>query len=119
MRDNIEKVLTSTPRHFRKMVILLGIREMCKSLQTYDLEEIVNKYNLSAGYFKHLVDEVTQDTSFDHVVTGELYQELVKLQLWFKERKNSYQGIYEFGSMYDRWNEILTEQLRQIEERKE
>ncbi len=97
------------------MVILLGIRELCKSLQCYDFEQIVNKYNLSSAHFKMLIDEVTQDTSFDHVVHGELYQELLKLQLWFKERNNSYKGIYELGSIYDRWLVILDDELKKME----
>ncbi|MBP6237156.1 MAG: hypothetical protein KA270_05955 [Saprospiraceae bacterium] len=60
----IEKILQDHPRHFRRLVILLGFIELCKSQKKFDFEQIVERYELEPGYFRTLVDEVIKGSSF-------------------------------------------------------
>lgn len=96
----IENILQDHPRHFRRMVILLGFIELCKSQKKFDFEQIVDRFELSPGYFRMLVDEVIQDSSFEQLLEGDLYQELLKLQLWYKQHEVKYKEIFGFGDFY-------------------
>lgn len=97
---HIDQILSEHPRHFRRLTILLGIIELCKSQDKYDFEDIVNQYNLSPGIFRMLVDEVIQDSAFEQLLEGDLYQELLKLQLWYKQHEVEYKEILGFGELY-------------------
>jgi len=97
---HIDYILQKHPQHFRRLTILLGFIELCKSQKKFDFEEIVNQYNLEPGYFRMLVDEVIQDSAFEQLLEGELYQELLKLQMWYKEHEIEYKEILGFGDFY-------------------
>lgn len=80
---------------------------MCKELELHDLEAIVNKYKLNKMYWEDVAAGATFDTALDQHLTGELYQELLKMRLWYQEYQEKFDGIKDTK---DFWY-LLTDEL--------
>lgn len=79
--------------------MLLGVKELCKITASTDLEDIVNKYAIPFRMLDMLVDEMCYDDAFDNLIEGELYEDLLKIQLWYKKTKDN--PIMDSSSLYE------------------
>jgi len=97
--ENVQLILEKYPKHFRQLIILLGVKELCKIDKKDDLEQIVSFYGIDSGYFKMMITEVIQDSTFDQVIEGELYNDLIKLQLWLNDYDKNDDVIFSFDDL--------------------
>jgi hypothetical protein len=79
--------------------MLLGVKELCKITSSTDLEHIVNKYAIPFRMLDMLVDEMCDDDSFDNLIEGELYEDLLNIQLWYEKSKEN--PILDTSSIYE------------------
>lgn len=92
-------ILEKFPRHTRKIIILLGVKSLCKITSCPDLEHIVNKYAIPFRMLEMMVDEMCDDDSFDNLIEGELYEDLLNIQLFYEKSRDN--PILDTSSIYE------------------
>lgn len=78
---------------------MLGVKELCKIDNKEDLEQIVSFYGIDSGYFKMMITEIIDDSTFDQVIEGELYNDLIKLQMWINDYDNDSEVIFRLDEL--------------------
>jgi hypothetical protein len=97
--DGLNEIVNYYNRHLPNLILLLGIKELCKNKNCDRLSELVNRHEIKLEVFRDIIFDLSKDDSFDSLIEGELYDILLDVQMMANDLKK-----YQKGSLLDYLN---------------
>ena len=88
MKHKVNIILQENPDLIRELVILIGVIQLCKIMDVPSFENIINQFQIKSNHWWPMINEITEDEDFLDVIDGELYEEVLNLQMWLGDHKH-------------------------------
>ena len=95
IKHQATSILKNNPEYTRELIILLGVIQLCKVMDVDSFEILINSFGIKSNQWWPLINEITEDDDWEEILEGELYQQVLNLQLWIGNHKHD----IEEGSM--------------------